>query len=68
MEALTGTVARLIFAIPFGIFGLLHLMSGSKMAGMVPLPGGVFCRPRGPSEPPRCGGASCLWAMNAPNS
>ncbi len=44
MQSLTTTVARIIFAIPFGIFGLLHLMSGPKMAGMVPpwLPGGAF--------------------------
>ncbi len=44
MGALTSTVARYVFAIPFGIFGLLHLMGGQNMAGMVPswIPGGVF--------------------------
>ena len=44
MQALTSTVARVLFALPFGIFGLLHLMSGPNMAGMVPswIPGGVF--------------------------
>lgn len=42
MKLLTTTVARYVFAIPFGIFGLLHFMNASAMAGMVPLPGGVF--------------------------
>ena len=44
MQALTTTVARILFAIPFAVFGLLHLMSGPQMAGMLPswLPGGVF--------------------------
>ncbi len=44
MKLLTTTVARYVFAIPFGIFGLLHFMNGSEMAGMVPsfIPGGVF--------------------------
>ena len=44
MQALTTTVARILFALPFGIFGLLHFMGGQNMAGMVPswIPGGVF--------------------------
>jgi uncharacterized membrane protein YphA (DoxX/SURF4 family) len=44
MQALTTTVARILFALPFGIFGLLHLMGAQNMAGMVPswIPGGVF--------------------------
>jgi putative oxidoreductase len=44
MQTLTTTVARILYAVPFGIFGLLHLMSAGNMAGMVPawLPGGVF--------------------------
>lgn len=44
MQALNTTVARVLFAVPFGIFGLLHLMGGQNMAGMVPswIPGGVF--------------------------
>ncbi|KAA3615582.1 MAG: DoxX family protein [Calditrichaeota bacterium] len=44
MQALTGTAARYIFAIPFIIFGLMHFMAGGEMAGMVPsfIPGGVF--------------------------
>ncbi len=42
MKALTTVVARVLFALPYGIFGLFHLMSGPQMAGMVPIPGGVF--------------------------
>jgi putative oxidoreductase len=44
MQALTGTAARYIFAIPFVIFGLMHFMAAGDMAGMVPafIPGGVF--------------------------
>lgn len=35
---------RITFAIPFMIFGVLHFMMASQMAGMVPgfIPGGVF--------------------------
>jgi putative oxidoreductase len=42
MNALTSTGARFIFAIPFAVFGLFHFMNASAMAGMVPIPGGVF--------------------------
>lgn len=44
MNLITGTLARIIFALPFGVFGLLHLLHGPKMAGLVPsfLPGKVF--------------------------
>jgi putative oxidoreductase len=44
MNALTTSVARILFAVPFAVFGLLHLMSANNMAGMVPswIPGGVF--------------------------
>ena len=42
MKLLTTTIARYVFAVPFGIFGLFHFMNASQMAGMVPLPGGVF--------------------------
>jgi uncharacterized membrane protein len=42
MNALTSTGARIIFAIPFAVFGLFHFMNASAMAGMVPIPGGVF--------------------------
>ncbi|NQV42272.1 MAG: DoxX family membrane protein [Candidatus Marinimicrobia bacterium] len=38
------SIGRYLFAVPFGIFGLMHLMSANDMAGMVPsfVPGGVF--------------------------
>jgi uncharacterized membrane protein YphA (DoxX/SURF4 family) len=44
MKILTTVVARIMFAAPFFIFGIFHIMGGDKMAGMVPsfLPGGVF--------------------------
>ncbi len=41
-EVLTTTVARYLYAIPFGIFGVMHFINGSQMAGMVPIPGGVI--------------------------
>lgn len=38
------TAGRIIYAIPFGIFGILHLLMADSMAGMVPgfIPGGVI--------------------------
>jgi len=38
------SIGRIIYAIPFGIFGLMHLMMAGNMAGMVPswVPGGVI--------------------------
>ncbi len=42
MKELTTVVARVLFALPYGIFGLFHLSAGGKMAGAVPIPGGVF--------------------------
>lgn len=44
MKSLTTTVARILFAAPFGVFGLIHLGSGPQMANYVPsfIPGGVF--------------------------
>ena len=42
MKILTTTVARILFALPFGIFGLMHLMKADDMAGMVPIPGGAI--------------------------
>ena len=37
-------IGRIVFAIPFAIFGLMHFMAAGDMAGMVPnwVPGGVF--------------------------
>lgn len=38
-----GMLGKILFCIPFLAFGIMHLMSGSQMAGMVPsyFPGGV---------------------------
>jgi uncharacterized membrane protein len=44
MKALTSTVARILFAVPFIVFGVMHLGNAQAMAGMVPsfIPGGTF--------------------------
>lgn len=44
MKQLTTTVARVLFATPFLVFGFMHFMKGGDMAGYVPsfIPGGVF--------------------------
>jgi uncharacterized membrane protein len=44
MKALTSTVARILFAVPFIVFGVMHLGNANAMSGMVPsfIPGGVF--------------------------
>ena len=42
MQMLTSTVARVLFALPFLVFGLMHFVGANDMAGMVPVPGGVF--------------------------
>ncbi len=38
------SIGRILYAIPFGIFGILHLLMADNMAGMVPgfIPGGVI--------------------------
>lgn len=41
MDALL-KAGRYLYALPMGIFGLFHFMNASQMAGMVPIPGGVF--------------------------
>ena len=41
-RVLTTTIARYIFAVPFALFGILHLTNADKMAGMIPVPGGAF--------------------------
>lgn len=43
MKTLT-TVGRIVFALPFVVFGINHLTHASAMAGMIPsfVPGGVF--------------------------
>lgn len=42
MSLLTGRIARYLYALPFGIFGIIHLANAGGMAGMVPIPGGIF--------------------------
>lgn len=39
-----GTAGRIVFGIPFLVFGLMHFMKAGDMAGMVPssVPGGIF--------------------------
>ena len=43
MTFLTNRAARMLFALPFGIFGIIHFMMGRDLAGMVPyfIPGDV---------------------------
>lgn len=43
MTFLTERVGRLLFAIPFGVFGILHLMMADDMVGLIPafIPRGV---------------------------
>lgn len=42
MNVLTDSVSKYLYAVPFVVFGLFHFMNGSAMAGLVPIPGGVF--------------------------
>jgi len=35
-------IGKYLYAIPMVIFGLFHFLNASAMAGMVPIPGGVF--------------------------
>lgn len=35
-------VAKYLIAIPSALFGVFHFMGAENMAGMVPIPGGVF--------------------------
>lgn len=42
MDALLKQGGRYLYAVPFAIFGLFHLMNAGDLAGMVPFPGGVF--------------------------
>jgi uncharacterized membrane protein len=41
MNSLTG-LGKYLYAVPVAVFGLFHFMNANAMAGMVPLPGGVF--------------------------
>ncbi len=38
MNFVTTTLGRILFAVPFGIFGLFHFMNAGAMKGMVPFP------------------------------
>lgn len=42
MDSFLRNGGRYIYAIPFAVFGLFHFMNANAMAGMVPIPGGVF--------------------------
>lgn len=42
LDLVTGKAARAAFALPFAVFGLFHFLNAGAMAGMVPVPGGVF--------------------------
>jgi uncharacterized membrane protein YphA (DoxX/SURF4 family) len=42
MKVLTNLIARILFAIPFLVFGIMHFAYAGNMAGMVPIPGGVY--------------------------
>ena len=35
MSLLTGKLARIIFALPFAIFGIFHFMNGNEMAALI---------------------------------
>lgn len=35
MNTLTKTVSRIVYGLPFAVFGIFHLMRGGDMAGMV---------------------------------
>lgn len=35
-------IGKYLFALPMIIFGLFHFMNANAMAGMVPIPGGIF--------------------------
>ena len=43
-QILSHSILRVIFAIPFAVFGIMHLMKADQMQGMVPsyVPGGVI--------------------------
>lgn len=42
MDVLTDKAGRFLYGIPFALFGLFHFMNAGQMAGLVPIPGGVF--------------------------
>lgn len=38
MNAVLSTIGRILYALPFGVFGIMHLMNANAMEGMVPFP------------------------------
>jgi len=42
MEKILNITGKAFFSIPFLAFGVRHFMHASDMAGMVPIPGGIF--------------------------
>ncbi len=42
MHALGTTVARVLFALPFALFGMMNFFNARAMVPLVPVPGGVF--------------------------
>lgn len=42
MNVLTNQLSRYLYALPFGGFAVIHFMNAGSMAGMVPIPGGIF--------------------------
>ncbi|WP_340106106.1 hypothetical protein [Rhodohalobacter sp. 8-1] len=42
MQSTLRNIGHYLYALPFAVFGLFHFMNAGSMAGMVPLPGGVF--------------------------
>ncbi|MEX0928259.1 MAG: DoxX family protein [Balneolales bacterium] len=44
MDTRAITLGRILFGIPFALFGLLHFMNAGDMTGVVPawIPGGIF--------------------------
>jgi len=42
MQNRLSTVGRIVFALPFLLFGASHFLKGEAKAAVVPIPGGVF--------------------------
>lgn len=38
----TTTVGRVLFTLPFAVFGIMHFMHGAEMGALVRVPGGIF--------------------------
>ncbi len=42
MKAMISNLGRILYAVPFIVFGFGHFMNAKMMSGMVPVPGGVI--------------------------